>query len=429
MGFQRPYIFALLYIWLEFFRPQIIAPLGFEGTSLTVIIGVLALIGLIVNAPSRVLKPRIDTILLIIFSIVITLTTNFAMVQPEAWVKWDWAIKGVVFAALLGQFTKTRQEFEAAVLVMIAASSHQILSYAIKTALGGGGYEVDLGVLGYMTVGLGESSALSVYCACLLPILSAFSRHSIIIKNNRWRHWTARIIMLCCILAPAGTFARTALLSLGVSIFGLVFRRSLAMKVSIFIAFAAVLAISDIADTQWGKRMSTTASFKQDTSAMGRVAVWYWTIDFIKEKPFGGGFLVDRTNRFTVDIDTAEGAGTGQLEVYGKAFHSIYFEVLGEHGWPGFVLYFWIVLISITRLFRVWRAAKNTPEAIWEREMAYAFLVSWIALLVGGAFIGIAFMQFMFLMMVFSNSIYYFYIEKYGEGVGGNIKLPQGGLY
>jgi putative inorganic carbon (HCO3(-)) transporter len=37
----------------------------------------------------------------------------------------------------------------------------------------------------------------------------------------------------------------------------------------------------------------------------------------------------------------------GQLR--GKAFHSIYFEVLGEQGIPGFVMYFSMILISLAQ--------------------------------------------------------------------------------
>jgi hypothetical protein len=48
----------------------------------------------------------------------------------------------------------------------------------------------------------------------------------------------------------------------------------------------------------------------------------------------------------------------------------------------------------------------------WEHEMAYAFLVGWAALLVGAAFVGIAWLPMMFLMMAFSNCIFRFYTEK-----------------
>jgi putative inorganic carbon (HCO3(-)) transporter len=412
IGLKRPYVFALLYLWLDFFRPQIVAPKGFEGTDVTIVIGLLAVVGLIVNAPSRIIRPGFDFLLLIFLAGWITLTTFTAVVQPGAWVKWDWAFKGLVFAALLGQFTQRREEFEAAVLVMIAASLHQILSYAIKTAFGGGGYQIDLGVLGYMTVGLGESSTLAVFCACILPIVAAFARHSIIIPNGRLRSWGSGALMLCCILAPIGTFARTALLSVSLSVLGLAFRRRAALIAVLVSGMLVIIALPIIAESSWAQRMSSTFTYSRDTSAMGRVAVWLWTIDYVKDNPLGGGFFIDQTNQFAVDIDGNDGSDGGQLEIRGKAFHSIYFEVLGEQGWPGFMLYFWIVLLSIFRLFRVWRGTRSMPGMEWEHEMAYAFLVGWAALLVGAAFVGIAWLPMMFLMMAFSNCIFRFYTEK-----------------
>jgi O-antigen ligase len=145
---------------------------------------------------------------------------------------------------------------------------------------------------------------------------------------------------------------------------------------------------------------------------MGRVVVWDWTIDYVKANPLGGGFFIDRTNQVVISVDSDGDTGTRQQTERGKAFHSIYFEVLGEQGYPGFVLYFGIVLLSISRLCRVWFGSRNKPHARWEREMAYAFLVAWASLLVGAGFVGIAWLPLMFLMMAFSNCIYRFYVEK-----------------
>lgn len=430
IGFQRPYVFALLYLWLDFFRPQIIAPAGFEATDVTVIIGLLAVAGLIVNAPARLRKPGLDFLLLVLLAIWITLTTYSAVVQPGAWVKWDWAFKALIFAALLGQFTAKREEFEAAVLVMIAASLHQILTFSIKTVLGGGGYMVDLGVLGYMTVGLGESSTLALYCACMLPIVSAFGRNSIIIPASRLRDWGTRLLMLACFITPIGTYARTALVSVGISVFGLAIRRPSGLFALLFAVVSLGISYPFVASTQWGQRMETTFSFRKDNSAMGRVAVWEWTLDYVKSNPLGGGFFIDKTNPIPIDyMVTEDGAvisedAPGQQRVRGKAFHSIYFEVLGEQGYPGFALYFGLVLLSVFRLFRVWRGARRLPEAQWEREMAFGFLVAWGALLIGAGFVGIAWLPMMFLMMVFSNCIYRFYAEKRRLTIPGTQSLP-----
>jgi len=412
IGFQRPYAFALLYIWLDFFRPQLIAPKGFEGTSVTIVVGILAVVGLIANAPSRFKKPSLDFILLMLLAIWITLTSFSAVVQSEVWLKWDWAFKGLMFAALLGQFTAKREDFEAAILVMIAASLHQILSFTIKTVLGGGGYGIDLGVLGDQTTGMGESSTLAVYCASVLPIVVAFSRHSLIFPASRFRYWGSRALMVACLITPIGTYARTALLSLTISIAGLSIRRPAGFVVLAFAAIISVLAYPIIAETQWGQRMETTFAYQKNSSAMGRVAVWDWTIDFIKANPLGGGFFIDQTNQIVINVDSDGDSEGGQQIVRGKAFHSIYFEVLGEQGYPGFVLYFGIVLLSVSRLCRVWFGSRKIPNVRWEREMAYGFLVAWAALLVGAGFVGIAWLPLMFLMMAFSNCIYRFYVEK-----------------
>jgi putative inorganic carbon (hco3(-)) transporter len=407
-GFKRPYVFALLYLWLDFFKPQIIAPKGFEGTQITIVIGLLAVFGLIWGSPKRLKSISIDFVMMLVFGFWITLTTYTAVVQEFAWLKWDWAFKGLMFAALLGQFTEKREQFEAAVLVMIAASLHQILSFAIKTGLGGGGYMADLGLLGDQTTGLGESSTLAVYCASLLPIVAALGRHSILIPATKLRYWASRGLMIACFLTPIGTFARTALVSATFSIGGLAIRRPLGVVALAFGILGMAIMMPFLAGSDWGNRMSTIFSYRQDTSAMGRVAVWRWTWDYVQNNPLGGGFVIDKTNEITISTDE----GSGLIYVRGKAFHSIYFEVLGEQGYPGFFMYFSIVLLSIVRLIRVFLGARSLPGAKWERELAYGFLIGWGALLIGAGFVGIAYLPLLFLMMAFSNCIFRFYREK-----------------
>ena len=409
MAFKRPYVFALLYIWLDFFRPQLVAPKLFADTQFTVVAGVLAVIGLILASPRQMTRLSIDLVLMLSFALLITVTTYFSIFPDSAWVKWDWAVKALIFAALLGHFTTDKKQLEAAMLVMISASLGQLLAYGAKTVVGGGGYSLDLGLLGGNT-GLGESSTLAVYCALLIPIIVFLGRHSLILPDTRARLYISRFLVAITVVAAIGTHARTAILSISTSLLGISIRRKAAMSFFVTAILLGLLTAPLWKSTDWGERMATTFSYAKDDSAMGRVAVWLWTLELIKDKPLGGGFTVDRGNEFT--IETA--GEMGQLTVKGKAFHSIYFEVLGEQGIPGFIIYFAVVAISITRLFRIWRSTKRLPDRKWEHELSYALLTSWAALLLGGAFVGIAYLPIMFLMMAFSNALFRIYLARLG---------------
>src|SRR3546814_13097084 len=89
------------------------------------------------------------------------------------------------------------------------------------------------------------------------------------------------------------------------------------------------------------ERMETIESYKADQSASTRVAVWQWTWDYAKENPFGGGFDAYIQNHVRVvkaatayDPDNPPEAEPSVYEEKSRAYHSSYFEMLGEQGYP-----------------------------------------------------------------------------------------------
>jgi O-antigen ligase len=70
---------------------------------------------------------------------------------------------------------------------------------------------------------------------------------------------------------------------------------------------------------------------------MSRIHIWNVTLRIVEEDPIvGGGFMM---TYFPVVVNPLL-RGTGLAELRGPlAEHSIYFEVLAEHGWLGLVFF------------------------------------------------------------------------------------------
>jgi putative inorganic carbon (hco3(-)) transporter len=400
LAFRKPYAFALIYIWFEFFRPKNVAPWAFGSSELPMIIGIATVLALLITSPQRLRALSTELVLCVLFAGWITWTTTSAIV-PGAWLKWDWAVKAVLFSALIAHFTHTKEQLEAAIFTMIASSAGQITAVALKTMTGDTGYQSNLGIMGGNT-GLGESSTLGLYCSMMMPLVLFFGRHSILVGKNKAALWISRVLAGFCAISLFGTFARTALITGFISLTAVLTRKR-GLIFSLVLATITIIGFSTaLVSTQWGERMMTTFSYSEDESAMGRVAVWLWTIDYVQSHPFGGGFLIDQTNTFTVDTDT----DSGSLTVKGKAFHSIYFEVLGEQGLPGIALFLSIVGISFFKTFKVWNHFRKIEKSGWAHELSSAMLIAWVCLLVGGNFVGIAYLQFVWMMIAFSASLH-----------------------
>lgn len=123
----------------------------------------------------------------------------------------------------------------------------------------------------------------------------------------------------------------------------------------------------------------------------------------------GGGFDVYRQNRIRYDIAQKDVPGqptdpyapeVKEIVDQGRAFHSSYFEMLGEQGFPGLIMWLIIQVGGVWRMeviARMYRK-RNREEERWVAPLATALQNSQIIYLVGSLFVGIAFQAFFFML-------------------------------
>ncbi|MFN3511049.1 MAG: O-antigen ligase family protein, partial [Tsuneonella troitsensis] len=152
----------------------------------------------------------------------------------------------------------------------------------------------------------------------------------------------------------------------------------------------------------WYERMATLESHEEDTSASTRVAVWEWTIDYANNHPMGGGFDAYRGNEFAYKVPIRTGEGNTRSVTYqdhtdqARAYHSAIFEMLGEQGWPGLLLWLWIHALGLWHMERIRRRWKDRAGAgqQWQAPLAMALQFAQVIYLVGSLFQGIAYQPF-----------------------------------
>ena len=80
--------------------------------------------------------------LILILLAYVTWTTVYADIPVEAWTKWDWVWKALLFAIFLPLTLRTKLRVEAALLFLTLSAAAIIIVGGIKTMLSGGGYGV-----------------------------------------------------------------------------------------------------------------------------------------------------------------------------------------------------------------------------------------------------------------------------------------------
>jgi probable O-glycosylation ligase (exosortase A-associated) len=71
--------------------------------------------------------------------------------------------------------------------------------------------------------------------------------------------------------------------------------------------------------------------------------------------------------------------------------HSIYFEVLGEHGFVGLALFLSLGMIALAKGNRIRRISRKRPDIIWAHDLASMIQVSLVGYAVTGLFLGLAY--------------------------------------
>ncbi|MEQ5787775.1 O-antigen ligase family protein [Erythrobacter sp. NFXS35] len=405
LGLKRPFLWVLLYVYIDILAPQRIGYSLITSLPVSLIAFAAAFGGWLVLDRKEGARFSVRQGLMLALLAYCWWTTGNADFPEEAATKWDWVWKALLFAIFLPFTLTTRARIEALALMLVLAVATIVIGTGLKTVLGGGGYE-NLKFFVNDNSGIYESSTLATVAIGLIPMIWWFTRHGTVFRP----HWlvTAFAVALtfACLLVPIGTEARTGLLciaALGVLLLRYTRKRML------FIAGAGVLGLAALPflPQSYYDRMATLAEPGGDESASTRVAVWEWTLDYVAEKPLGGGFDSYRGNRFAYIMPVKEVAGNTTTVEYkqvvdeGRAFHSAIFEVLGEQGWPGLLI--WLVLHGLglwqmERIYRRWKDAKGEEEA-WIAPFAAALQMGALIYIVGALFQGIAYQPVMLMLV------------------------------
>ncbi len=142
---------------------------------------------------------------------------------------------------------------------------------------------------------------------------------------------------------------------------------------------------------KWIDRMRTIETYQEDGSAMGRINSWTMAFRLANDRPLGGGFEAGTPETFERYAPNP----TGVLSA-----HSIYFQVLGEHGWIGLVLFLLIWMLTWWDASWIVRRSKKNPDLKWALQLAAMVQVSLTGYLVSGAFLNLAYWDMPYYLML-----------------------------
>lgn len=406
LGLRRPFLWVLLYLYVDIVSPNKVGTQILTHIPMSLIaFGAVFAGWILFDTTKKQARFGVRQGLIIALLCYCLMTTISADFPDTAWEKWAWVWKTLIFAAFLPMTITTRLRLESAVLFYILALGTIVINGGVKTVFGGGGYDT-LRLLVDNNSGLYESSTIACAAITAIPLMWWLASYGTVFPRN----WQTKAFALgytfAAALIPIGTSARTGLLCLGVFAGLLILQMKNRLAYGFLMVTALLIAVPFL-PASYTERMETIVNFQSDESASSRVAVWKWTVDYAIDNPKGGGFTAYQSNSFSYKTRTVTEGSSSEIVTEQKvidearAYHSSYFEMLGEQGWIGLGLFLALHILGLSQMQKVKRRWKgrDAERERWVSPLALALQQAHLIYLVGATFVGIAFQPFIMLII------------------------------
>lgn len=319
---------------------------------------------------------------LLLFNLFMFMTFLFALEPVNAMYVGNRVLKIMLMTWITVLVVRTKQDVKWLVLAIALSLGFWGMKSGLFTLKSGGG----AGLLGPAGTFIGDNNTLALALVTTIPMLVYLVSQA----NTKWLKRGAIALATLTTIGAIGSYSRGALVgALCMGIF-LWLKSSSKFKTGILIViFAPVVFLSMPAE--WTSRMNTIGTYEEDASAQGRINSWGFAINVANENPLGGGFGVFTPRMFHEYAPNPD--------VFYVA-HSIYFQILGEHGYIGLMLFLMLFIFGWRNGTRVIRFCEGKPDLAWASLLARMCQVSIVGYLTAGAFLTLAYYDLIYYVLV-----------------------------
>ncbi|MEO6422617.1 MAG: putative O-glycosylation ligase, exosortase A system-associated [Candidatus Nitrotoga sp.] len=372
MVLSRPYVGLYLFSWLSYMNPHRLA-WGFAiNMPFAYIVAITTIISVFTSKEPKHMPWTREMTVLVMYIVWMCVTTFFAFYSDLAWEQLQKVLKIQIMIFLTPLVITNRQRLHGLVWVIALSLGFYGVKGGIFTILHGGVHRVQ-GPPGTFIDGNNE---IALALLMTIPLL----RYLQLNETRKWLHQGLGAAMVLTAVSAIGSQSRGALV--GAAVMGSIFWMKSRSKFFTAVMLAvAVVIVALVMPQEWYDRMSTIKTYEQDASALGRINAWWTAFNVAKAHPTGGGFEMFQYRTFHAYAPNPNMV---------HDVHSVYFEVLGEHGFIGLGL--WLLLALLTWRTGSWtiKQAKRDPEKKWAADLASMGQVSMVGFAVAGAFLGLS---------------------------------------
>ena len=380
--FRRPWIGILLWSWLAYMNPHRLA-WGFAyDFPFAMIVGAVTITAFFFSKEKKAMVWTRETVVLLFLIGWMLITTVFAFYPELAWHQWNkvWKIHVMIYLTLL--LITDRRKLHWLIWVIVLSLGFYGIKGGIFTILHGGVYRVQ-GPGGTFIAGNNE---IALALVMTIPLI----RYLHLQETRKWLKLGLASAMVLTGVAAIGSQSRGGLVAMVVMGLFLWLKSRNKIVTGFFMAVAVVI-VTSVMPQEWYDRMNTIQTYQSDASAQGRINAWHTAFNVAKTHITGGGYEMFRPATFQQYAPVPWNV---------HDVHSIYFEIMGEQGFIGFALFMLLGVMAWLRAQQIIKRCKKDPEKKWAVDLAAMFQVSLLGYAAGGAFLGMAYFDLPYHMMI-----------------------------
>ena len=395
---QRPFIAVGMWLWTALFFPNGWV-YGIAGAlRYNLVFAAVAIISYLAwKHKPKVQLTGLGVTVLLFFVWTIGSTVTAIGNQAVSWDIWSRFAKVVALFVFVILVVKDKLHLDFMLWCAVLSVGFYANLESLKFLVSGGGHNI-VGMSGHV---LGDRNDLSLAFVMVLPICYyLWIEYG---KQSRLVGLALLGTMAMLVIGVIGTQSRggfVALLMLGCYMF-LKSDRKILMGILII---ALVFGMSFVVSSEWTERIDTIAVADEDASFMGRVVAWKLSFILAMQHPFFGGGFKSLEN-LSVWADLSRDffsypwfyTGTSLPNpALARAAHSVYFQVLGDHGFVGLALYLTCQVSAFLKAGSISRKARKIGAPAWLPLAATMLQLSVFAFTVGGAALSLAYFDLTF---------------------------------
>lgn len=383
--FVRPWIGVLVWSWIAYMNPHLLGWGFTHSLPIAKLFGGLTIGIMLLRKDRKPVPATRETAILVLLIIFFTIGTVTAWVPDEAWLEWNKVMKILLFTFVTMMLIFGHSRIRALLIVIALSVGFFGVKGGIFTLMTGGKYRV----WGPAQSFIGDNNSLGLAMLMVVPLIVVLSMEA----RNKWFKAGGYVAAALTVVAIIFTYSRGDLLGLAAITSLAVLKSRKKLLLLMLIVPVALIGVS-LVPQKLIDRAHTIKTYQLNASAMERIQAWgvAWNVA-LANPVLGAGFKFSYNQPRWLDYAMVKGGIWGNKS---RVAHSIYFQMLGQHGFVGAFLFVALLIFTYRKFSKVRKVAKGSDGDAYLVRYATALQIGLVGYMTSGAFLSMAYFDLLY---------------------------------